>query len=479
VPDGILVDGNRYDVIQMEWINGSLLNDHLDTLLEDGQTSEVVKLADALFDLGLRLEKLGVAHGDIQHGNVLVDEARNLRLVDYDDMFLPTLAHLEFPSGIGHENYQHPGRGSKHYDAKLDRFAFISIYVTLLALALRPALREEGDGDCLLFRKADFLNPYESKIFAELDSVERVKELIDRFSSICVGAYEDVPSLIEFIDGRFQYTRFAPKLVTTRPAVIPDTTPFPMRPDALSPPLPASWAAQGRWGLTFTIAAVASACLIIVVMLGLFGRRPRHTVASHQIVTSHAAHLHSVARGLSPPHEVVQHARPATTVHHPIAVQQAPSHHAERAKSAVSAFRHNVLTATREATPKPAPRRTAIPASAIAAATELPQIATALPSGPGQEAQNTCSTPNAPAHLVSLAAPEISNEKRTTSTGKHVTVTVNVQADGSVTDAYIKESAEDVALDFAALGVARKSTYAAAQASCAAAAGTVDVTVTY
>jgi TonB family protein len=60
-----------------------------------------------------------------------------------------------------------------------------------------------------------------------------------------------------------------------------------------------------------------------------------------------------------------------------------------------------------------------------------------------------------------------------------VTVTVNVQADGSVTDAYIKESAEDVALDFAALGVARKSTYAAAQASCAAAAGTVDVTVTY
>ncbi|QLQ08322.1 MAG: hypothetical protein HZY76_21580 [Anaerolineae bacterium] len=52
------------------------------------------------------LQTHGIAHGDLQHGNVLV-AADELRLIDYDGMYVPPLSGRESHE-IGHRNYQHP-----------------------------------------------------------------------------------------------------------------------------------------------------------------------------------------------------------------------------------------------------------------------------------------------------------------------------------------------------------------------------------
>ena len=43
------------------------------------------------------LGSLNIAHNDLQHGNVMVQQDRSLRLVDYDAMFLPQYAGQASP----------------------------------------------------------------------------------------------------------------------------------------------------------------------------------------------------------------------------------------------------------------------------------------------------------------------------------------------------------------------------------------------
>jgi hypothetical protein len=64
--------------------------------------------------LASRLREAGVAHGDLQHGNVLLVPATDtdrlsLKLVDYDGMFVPALTGAQ-TGEVGHPAYQHPQR---------------------------------------------------------------------------------------------------------------------------------------------------------------------------------------------------------------------------------------------------------------------------------------------------------------------------------------------------------------------------------
>ena len=60
------------------------------------------------------LRGIGIAHNDLQHGNVMVQADGRIRLVDYDGIFLPGLSP---PDEKGHSNYQHPlRRTAEDYD---------------------------------------------------------------------------------------------------------------------------------------------------------------------------------------------------------------------------------------------------------------------------------------------------------------------------------------------------------------------------
>jgi len=71
-----------------------------------GNSTLLFALASRWLEMIKVLNKFSIAHGDLQHGNVLVVNG-DLKLVDYDGMFVPTLAG-KISSEIGHRNYQHP-----------------------------------------------------------------------------------------------------------------------------------------------------------------------------------------------------------------------------------------------------------------------------------------------------------------------------------------------------------------------------------
>src|SRR6266542_3589217 len=171
--EGIRVHGQWYPVLKMRWVEGRTLNvfvrEHLD------RSSLLEQLARMWVRLARQLRQAGLAHGDLQHGNVLLvarDRADRLalRLIDYDGLWVPALATR--PSGeVGHPNYQHPQRLREGvYDADMDRFPHLVIYTALRCLAAGgKALWDIHDnGENLLFRAKDFAYPGQSALFREL-----------------------------------------------------------------------------------------------------------------------------------------------------------------------------------------------------------------------------------------------------------------------------------------------------------------------
>jgi hypothetical protein len=172
LPQGIRIRGQWYPIVKMQWVDGFPINafvrDNLNrsTILEN-MLSLWVRLCR-------RLRETGMAHGDIQHGNVLLVPAGGnslgLKLVDYDGMFVPALANQ--PTGeAGHASFQHPERvPSQVYSADLDRFPHLVVATALRGLLIGgKALWDRYDnGDNLLFTERDFKNPGQSKLMKEL-----------------------------------------------------------------------------------------------------------------------------------------------------------------------------------------------------------------------------------------------------------------------------------------------------------------------
>jgi len=105
VNQGIRVRGNWHPVLKMEWVDGDTLDVWIEKHL--GDPGALRKLADRWQTLLVDLERSHVGHCDLQHGNILVDKTNELRLIDYDGMYVPSLkgrgSHEK-----GHPAYQHP-----------------------------------------------------------------------------------------------------------------------------------------------------------------------------------------------------------------------------------------------------------------------------------------------------------------------------------------------------------------------------------
>lgn len=166
-PQGILVSGRRFPILAMEWIEGPTLDVYLDEVM--GRKEVLLHLADEWLRLMQSLREAGIAHGDLQHGNIIVERGQ-LRLVDLDGMFVPAMSG--WPAGeIGHQHYQHPAREAGFFDASLDNFSSLIVYLSLLALAECPELWAEYHDENLIFTKNDFLAPDTSTLFAKIKSI--------------------------------------------------------------------------------------------------------------------------------------------------------------------------------------------------------------------------------------------------------------------------------------------------------------------
>jgi len=167
VQKGILVQGKWFPIVRMDWVCGEPLNLYVEQRL--GDSAAIEELAEQFLDMMRSLHTNGIAHGDLQHGNILVTKD-GIRLVDYDGMFVPGMEEM-VSNELGHRNFQHPSRHPTHFGAWLDNFSALTIYLSLRALASDSSLwRDGGAGDeCLIFRQADFVNPQDSALLKTCD----------------------------------------------------------------------------------------------------------------------------------------------------------------------------------------------------------------------------------------------------------------------------------------------------------------------
>ena len=165
--DGIRVRGQWHPILKMEWVEGPSLVEFVQGHLSNPEALRL--LAARWLTMAQRLRDSSLAHGDLQHGNVLV-VGGDLRLIDYDGVFVPSLAGRKSNEN-GHRNYQHPSRTARDYGPFLDNFSHWVIYVSLVVLSVDPSLwgtLKAGD-ECLLFRQVDYERPTASTGLALLE----------------------------------------------------------------------------------------------------------------------------------------------------------------------------------------------------------------------------------------------------------------------------------------------------------------------
>jgi hypothetical protein len=167
IRQGILIGGKWYPILKMQWVEGEPLTEWIQRHIDDAPA--LSDMRDRFLTMCRALADGGIAHGDLQHGNIFVADGA-LKLVDYDGMFVPPLASMGSVE-LGHRHYQHPRRNATHFGLYLDNFSGWSIYLSLQCLAQDPRLwRRLGAGEeCLLFRQEDYSTPRHSIAFSFLE----------------------------------------------------------------------------------------------------------------------------------------------------------------------------------------------------------------------------------------------------------------------------------------------------------------------
>lgn len=179
LPKGVRLRGKWFPALKMEWIDGVPLNIHVADLCRNQDREGLEKLRLDFADIIQDLREQRIAHGDLQHGNIIAKNGQ-LVLIDYDGMFVPGLEN-KGSSEIGHANYQHPSRDHYFFNEHMDNFSAWIISSALLCLREDPSLwpRTYDDGESMLFHRRDFLAPNNSELLDRL-SHHRSKVIRER-----------------------------------------------------------------------------------------------------------------------------------------------------------------------------------------------------------------------------------------------------------------------------------------------------------
>lgn len=190
---GIRVHADWYPIVKMEWVEGVPFHVFADEHVKKPEA--LLKLTAQLRQMLKDLRQHRIAHGDLQQGNLLVTPQADLRLVDYDGMYVPAFGRGKSPE-LGHANFQHPGRTPDYYEDRLDNFAALVIHTSLLGLAKEPELWQRfHTGDNLLFTAADYKAPDHSAVLQRLKQSPdaAVRQLALLLERCCHAPVEAVP----------------------------------------------------------------------------------------------------------------------------------------------------------------------------------------------------------------------------------------------------------------------------------------------
>lgn len=179
--EGLLIKGMKYPTTRMRWVEGQTIKEYICNNASDA--TKLRSLAAKFLLLAQDMHKHSFAHGDLQHGNIMVDKQGELFLVDYDSFYCPELKG-ESDIIVGLADYQHPSR--KHNliaNEKLDYFSELIIYLSILAIAENPSLANKykvADSDRMLFSAQDYKDIKHSAIYNDLQLLSLdIQQLLD------------------------------------------------------------------------------------------------------------------------------------------------------------------------------------------------------------------------------------------------------------------------------------------------------------
>jgi len=181
----IRVQGELFPLVKMEWIDACQLNTFVEGNLSNPRV--LMKLSEHWDKLVADLRSAKIAHGDLQHGNVLVRQNGAIQLIDYDGMWVPELKGQK-SNETGHPDFQNPQRTQNDFHLDIDEFSAAVIKIAILALRRDKSLWQKyHNGDNLLFRRGDFLDPHSSPLITDLQAMndEGISEKLDFVIKAC------------------------------------------------------------------------------------------------------------------------------------------------------------------------------------------------------------------------------------------------------------------------------------------------------
>lgn len=196
VDQGIEVDGLVYPVVLMDWVESVSLESYVETNADNAARMD--HLITSFNKIVATLQDNHLAHGDLQHRNVVLTKEHQVKLIDYDGFYIPSLRD-ETPVELGHNHFTHPDRFENGvFDERIDRFPAWIISGGLQVARRAPEIflnrLDYGRDNCLLFNQDDFSSGETSLKRALADHNSRevrfIATLISKFSC---QAWDTIP----------------------------------------------------------------------------------------------------------------------------------------------------------------------------------------------------------------------------------------------------------------------------------------------
>ena len=186
-----------FPIVKMRWAEGDTLESFIEKTNDPKEIKTVSKNFMKLVDF---LENHEIAHGDLHPKNILVDKKLNLKLVDYDCIYINDFKGKKQPE-TGDQDCQHPNREKFPYDEKIDRFSALVIYLALLAISEKIELKDHKDTGDFIFSKSDFEKPNKSPLFKKFNEISSgsVTTLTEKLKKYCDQTKPNIPSLKEIL----------------------------------------------------------------------------------------------------------------------------------------------------------------------------------------------------------------------------------------------------------------------------------------
>ena len=180
----LFVDSNceedEFPVLLMDWVDGETMEAYIATNYQNQSAMSMLSYRFGKMAAWLRTQSF--AHGDINPDNIIVRPDGSLTLVDYDEMFVPSMKGSQSPT-IGTRDFSHPLRTVDDFDETVDDFSLASIALSLKAISMKSTLLDiYGASDRLLFSENDYRNPSNSKVISALQELMYDKDFCTLYS---------------------------------------------------------------------------------------------------------------------------------------------------------------------------------------------------------------------------------------------------------------------------------------------------------